>query len=58
MLFPKDANTRISVSSLNHLVEKIRWFSKKLEKIILSGAGKLLKIFSMTRRKTYGTCIA
>jgi hypothetical protein len=46
MEFPKDASIKTGVPWLKQIVGKIRWFSKKLEKIILSDAGKLLKIFT------------
>jgi hypothetical protein len=48
MIFLKDANIRIDVPSLKQLVGKKKWFSKKLEKIILSDAGRLLKIYKFS----------
>ena len=48
MVFPKDASIKIGVPLLKQIVGKIRSSSKKSEKIILSDAGKLIKIYKLS----------
>jgi hypothetical protein len=48
MLFGKDASIKIDALWLKQLVGKMRWFSKKWEKIILSDAGRLPYIYKLS----------